>query len=116
MDLVPLTSEHVNDLAPNVAQDLGSRRGGTSKDLRTVRGPDVPANNAPNGLPDWMSGHRTCICLYQLLGKALYMCPCALCDEENRVLWPQTHRPSDAIAILHQQKAHQVIGPSSYAT
>ena len=36
VDLVPLASERVNDLAPNVGQDLGSHQGGTSKDLRTV--------------------------------------------------------------------------------
>ena len=54
LDLVPLTSERVNELAPYVSHDLGSRRGGTSKDLRTARGPDVPADNATNNLLGWL--------------------------------------------------------------
>ena len=51
LDLIPLSSKHVNDLAPYVNQDLGSRQGGTSKDLRTMRGPDVPTDDATNNLP-----------------------------------------------------------------
>ena len=51
LDLVPLASERVNDLTPDVGHDLGSHRGGISKDLRTTRGPDVLANDATNNLP-----------------------------------------------------------------
>ena len=50
LDLVPLTSERVNNLAPDVGHDLG----GTSKDLRATRGPDVPADDATNNLPGWL--------------------------------------------------------------
>ena len=51
LDLVPLASERVNDLALDVGHDLGSRQGGTSKDLRTAQGPDVPSDDATNNLP-----------------------------------------------------------------
>ena len=71
LDLVPLTSERVNELAPDVSQDLSNRRGGNSKDLRAARGPNVPADDATNNLLGWLSLPRTCIQLDHVLWYAL---------------------------------------------
>ena len=85
LNLVPLTLERVNDRTLGVRKRLVHMRGLVTEDLRTFGGSlNVPTHNAPDKLPNWVSGHRPCIC--QLPRKAIHASPGAMGDEEDRIL------------------------------
>ena len=52
LNLIPLTLERVNDRAPDVCKGLGGRRSLISQGLGASGGPNVPAYDTADELPD----------------------------------------------------------------